>query len=180
MKIVVLTGSPHQDGTSFLLTERFIAGAESKGHTVTRFDVGMGSVHPCIGCDKCLSDPNKQCIFHDDMEKIAPAILNADMIVLSMPLYYFGIPAQLKAVIDRFYPINDAVIQKNLKSMLIVTGGDEDSWTMDAVVHHYEILCRYLKWEDVGQLCAKGLYVRADAENSIYPQKAYELGTSIN
>ena len=53
MKIVVLTGSPHKAGTSSLLADCFIRGAEEAGHEIFRFDAAFNNVHPCIGCDKC-------------------------------------------------------------------------------------------------------------------------------
>ena len=53
MKLVVITGSPHRQGTSARLAEEFIKGAKEAGHTVYRFDAAQECVHPCIGCDVC-------------------------------------------------------------------------------------------------------------------------------
>ena len=53
MKIVVVTGSPHKAGTSALLADKFIEGAESKGHEVFRFNAAFEDIHPCRGCDAC-------------------------------------------------------------------------------------------------------------------------------
>lgn len=57
MKIVVLTGSPHKQGTSGLLAEKFIEGAKKAGHEIFRFDAAFSNVHPCIGCDKYRKRP---------------------------------------------------------------------------------------------------------------------------
>ena len=53
MKIVVLTGSPHRQGTSDLLADEFIAGATSKGHTIVRFDTAFEKVGSCRACSYC-------------------------------------------------------------------------------------------------------------------------------
>ncbi len=53
MKIFVLAGSPHRNGTSALLADRLTAGMRDAGHEVFRFDAAFGRVQPCIGCDKC-------------------------------------------------------------------------------------------------------------------------------
>ncbi len=53
MKIVILTGSPHRDGTTSVLAEQFAAGAQAKGHDVFRFDAAFKNTHPCLGCDVC-------------------------------------------------------------------------------------------------------------------------------
>lgn len=178
MKIVVITGSPHKDGTSFLLTERFIAGAQTNGNEIKRFDVGAGTVHPCTGCDHCLSHDG-QCVFHDTMDQIIPAILEADLIVLSTPLYYFGMPAQIKAVIDRLYAANDKVVAHPAKALLLATCGDNDDWTLDALLLHYKTICRYLQWDSIGHLTAPGVYTRADLEKTTYPREALQLGKKI-
>lgn len=53
MKMVVITGSAHKNGTSACLTDNFIKGAEEAGYEVSRFDAAFKKVHPCLGCDHC-------------------------------------------------------------------------------------------------------------------------------
>lgn len=66
MRIVVITGSPHKRGTSALLADEFIRGAEEAGHRVYRFDTAFECVHPCIGCETCECG-KKPCVFKDGM-----------------------------------------------------------------------------------------------------------------
>ena len=56
MKVTVITGSAHKNGTTAYLTEQFIKGAEEAGHEVFRFDAAYKNVHPCIACEKCHGD----------------------------------------------------------------------------------------------------------------------------
>ncbi len=101
-KIVVITGSPRKTGNSFAMTDAFINEAEAKGHTVTRFDAALKSVGGCHACETCFKT-GKACSFDDDFNAIAPAILEADAVVFTMPVYWYSIPAQVKGVIDRLY-----------------------------------------------------------------------------
>lgn len=101
-KIVVITGSPRKNGNSFAMTEAFITAAEEKGHTVTRFDAAMKNVGGCHACETCFKT-GKSCSFDDDFNTIAHAILEADVIVYSTPVYWYSIPAQIKGVMDRIY-----------------------------------------------------------------------------
>ena len=101
-KIVVITGSPRKNGNSFAMTEAFISAAEAKGHHVTRFDAALKKVGGCRACETCYST-GKPCTFDDDFNTIAPAILEADTIVFTMPVYWYSIPAQIKGVIDRIF-----------------------------------------------------------------------------
>ena len=101
MKITVLQGSPHKNGSSNLLSEQFIKGAEENGHEITVLDAAHMNLHPCIGCGKC--GMNGTCVHKDDNSKIRDSLLTTDMVVFVTPIYYFGMSAQLKTVIDRFY-----------------------------------------------------------------------------
>ena len=104
MKIVVINSSPHADreSTSKYLAQKFIEGAKSSGHEIFTFDAANEKTNPCRGCDHCGMDGD--CIFNDDIaNKLMPAMLEADLLVLVTPLYYFGFSAQMKTIIDRFY-----------------------------------------------------------------------------
>ena len=98
-KIVVITGSPRKKGNSFAMTDAFIQAAEAKGHTVTRFDAAMKNVGGCRACETCFKT-GKACSFDDDFNGIASAILEADAVVFTMPVYWYSIPAQIKGVIE--------------------------------------------------------------------------------
>ncbi len=117
MKIVVLMASPNVNGSTHLLTEAFTEGAQSKGHDVQVIDVAHANVQPCTGCVACGYEG--PCILHDSMDGIKAAILSSDMIVFATPLYYFGMSAQLKVVIDRFCSFNSSLHAKHMKSALL-------------------------------------------------------------
>ena len=105
MKILVIESSPHKNGSSNLLADYFIRGAREAGHTVNIFDAARAVLHPCLGCDVCgmLS----ACCQNDDMARVKEQLLGDDMVVFVTPLYYFGMSAQLKTLIDRFYSFNN-------------------------------------------------------------------------
>lgn len=88
MKILVLESSPHKNGSSNLLAERFMQGATEAGHTVTVFDAARANLHPCLGCDACGMAGT--CCQKDDMAELKEKILDTDMLVFVTPLYYFG------------------------------------------------------------------------------------------
>ena len=176
MKILVLTGSPRPGGNSATLAENFIKGAEEAGHTVVRFDAAFKNVHPCIGCNKCGMDG--PCIFKDDFEFVREHIVDADAVVFATPMYYFGISAQLKAVIDRFYAINGK-IHRSKKAVLLMTYANTAVAEAEPIKKHYEVLLRYLDWQDAGQVIAAGVWPVGAVNHTDYPEKAYELGKNI-
>ena len=179
MKILVLTGSPHKNGTTSFLTDEFCEGAKQSGHEVIRIDTAKLKINPCIGCNHCRRNEGKCVYEYDDMLEIIINLLTADAVVLVSPLYYFGLTSQLKTVIDRFYSVNVLLRESPKKLYLIVAGADKDDWAMDGVRAHYETLCKYLNWQEGGSLLAYGLAVKEDAENSEYKAMAKKLGMEV-
>jgi len=171
MKIVILTGSPHKAGTSSLLADRFIDGAKEAGHEIYRFDTAFEKVHPCIACDKCKCGENS-CVFQDDMTKLFPKLIEADLIVFVTPLYYYGPSSKIKAVIDRFYGIDNMLRGADKKAALLVTGTNKLDWAMHGIVGNYIEALRYLGWNDCGKVLARGCCTREDIEKTDYPQQA--------
>lgn len=176
MKILVITGSPRKNGNSNTLVDNFIKGAEEVGHNVVRFDSAFKSVHPCVACNKC--GMNGQCVFKDDFEFIRNNIVDADAVVFASPMYYFGISAQIKAVIDRFYAINGQ-IHVPKKAVLILTYADTSAKEAQPIISHYETLLNYLSWSDAGKVIASGVWTEGDVNRTQYPKQAYELGKNI-
>lgn len=178
MRITVIEGSPHRDGSSNALAAEFVRGAEEAGHRVTVFDAAHSKIGPCRGCDACgMSGP---CVQRDDMAAIREALLSSDMVVFVTPLYYFGVSAQIKAVIDRFYAFNGQLTSRRLKVALIVAAWNSDDWTMADVSAHYRTLCRYLHMEDMGQILATGCGTPGMTRGSRFMRDAYELGRGLS
>ena len=117
MKIIVLMGSPNRTGSTGILVEQFKKGAEEAGHSVEVIDVCHADIHPCIGCVKCGYEG--PCVQKDDVSMIRKKLLASDMVVFATPLYYYGMSAQLKTVVDRFCAYNSSLNSRHLKSALL-------------------------------------------------------------
>ncbi|HIZ60761.1 NAD(P)H-dependent oxidoreductase [Mordavella massiliensis] len=177
MKIVVLEGSPNKHGSSNLLADQFIRGAEEAGHTVEIIDAAHADLHPCTGCIYCGYEG--PCVQKDDMEQFRKQILNADMMVFVTPLYYYGMSAQLKILVDRFCAINSSINRKHMKSALLAAAWNADDWTFESLESHYRTLVRYLNLDDQGVVLGYGCGTVSMTKHSSYPDKAYELGRSV-
>jgi multimeric flavodoxin WrbA len=156
-KIVVITGSPRKKGNSFAMTEAFIQAVEAKGHTVTRFDAALKNVGGCRACETCFKT-GKACSFDDDFNTIAPAILEADAVVFSMPVYWYSIPAQIKGVIDRLFSF--VVGGKDIagKECAVIACCEEDDMSVfDGVRVPMERSAALMKWKMVGEVLVPGV-----------------------
>lgn len=177
MKITVITGSAHKNGTTALLAEEFIAGATEAGHEVFRFDAAFKNIHPCIACEKCHMGSDG-CAFKDDMGELNPHLLEADGIVFVSPIYYYDINAQLKAVIDRFYA-NDAALHKGKKAALIVTMADDTERTADGAVASFKGTANFLEWDVAGTVIGVDCATLEQLKQTDYPKQARELGRNF-
>lgn len=178
MNIIVLQGSPNENGSTAILVEEFARGARAAGHTVERIDVAHEDVRPCAGCVAC-GYGTRPCVQHDGMGAILDKVLAADMVVFATPLYYFGMTAQLKAVIDRFCSENSAITGRRLKAALLTVAWNADDWTFEALVAHYRTIVRYLDMTDCGVVLGYGCGTPGMTRASEYPRAAYELGASL-
>lgn len=177
MKIVVLTGSPRKNGNSAYLAEQFIKGAEEQGHEVFRFDCAFKQVEPCRACNRCGMDG--PCIFNDDFQELRPKLIEADMVVFATPMYYFGISAQMKRVIDRFYAINGQIKGVPKKAAFLMTYADTSRKEAEPMLVHYHTLMEYLGWTSMGEVVASGVWTAGSVRNTDYPQHAYLLGKNL-
>lgn len=177
MKIVVLEGSPNKNGSSNLLADCFKQGAEEAGHTVDIIDAAHANIHPCTGCIHCGYEG--PCVQKDEIDQIRPKILEADMMVFVTPLYYYGMSAQLKILIDRFCAFNSSIQRKHMKSALLTVAWNSDSWTFEALEAHYKTLVRYLNLKDMGMVLGAGCGTPSMTQHSEFPQQAYNLGNRL-
>ena len=178
MKIVVINSSPHSEktSTSRYLAQKFVEGAKTKGHEIFIFDAANEKTNPCRGCNNCGMDGD--CIFDDAIsEKLMPKMLEADLLVLVTPLYYFGMSAQLKIIVDRFYSRTEKLHRK--KSLLLATSWNSNDWTMTALKTHYENLVKYMEWENIGAVLAIGCGYRSAVENSEFGEMAFKIGENL-
>ena len=165
-KIVVITGSPRKNGNSFAMTDAFIQAAEAKGHQITRFDAAMKNVGGCHACETCFKT-EKACSFDDDFNTIAPAVLEADAIVFTMPVYWYSIPAQIKGVIDKLFSF--VVGGRDISGKecaMIVCCEEDDLSVMDGVRIPLERSAALLKWHMVGEVLVPGVLNEGDVNKT--------------
>ena len=101
------------------------------------------------------------------------------MMVFVTPLYYYGMSAQLKILIDRFCAFNSSIQRKHMKAALLTAAWNSDGWTFDALEAHYKTLVRYLNLKDMGMVMGKGCGTPSMTQRSKYPEQAYELGRKL-
>ena len=106
MRILVLNGSPKKKSDTFRLTDAFLKGMNRAGqHEVHIVHVIDQKISPCRGCFGCWQRGDGHCVIDDDQNTILDLYRDADVIIWSFPLYCYGMPSHLKAVLDRTIPL---------------------------------------------------------------------------
>jgi multimeric flavodoxin WrbA len=99
MKVLGIMGSPRRQSNTELLLDKALAGAHEAGAEVEKVLVSKLKITPCLEIYACLKDGN--CSIKDDMKPLYDRLLEADHVILASPIFFYGITAQAKALVDR-------------------------------------------------------------------------------
>ena len=175
-RIVVLAGSPRKNGNTDRLVEAFVKGAEGH-HEVEVVSVHDFKVAPCIGCNTCFLREGNRCAQDDGMTQIYGKLMEADTVVIASPVYFYGISAQLKAVVDRLHtPMRDHFPIKKLG--LILVGAAHLPELFDAILMQYRLVLNYFHLEDAGTVLVRGAREKGDVSEEDL-MKAFAFGERI-
>lgn len=137
MKILVLNGSPKAQSDTMTLTNAFLQGLDPEGaHEVKVISSFQKNIQFCTGCLSCWFRQDGHCVLDDDMNAVLDDMAASDLLIWSFPLHYHGMPASLKAILDRtiaFMKINmteaggkvdhEKIIDLSAKKHLVIAGG---------------------------------------------------------
>lgn len=176
-RIVVLVGSMRKGGNTDLLAQAFAQGA-SKNNVVEIVSVADYKVNPCVGCNSCFTREGNACFQNDDMPAIYDKLRVADMVVIASPVYFYGISAELKAVIDRLHtPMRNEFQIKKLA--LILVGAATLPELFDSIKLQYQLVLNFFHLEDAGMVLVRGAKDKGDVKTGDALREAYDLGMSI-
>lgn len=152
MKIVLLNGSPRK-GNTYKAIETFKS-ALNPAYTVTDIRLYDYSILPCRNCNACQQGA-PGCILKDDTRQLLQEVLEADVVVMATPVYYWGMSAQLKLLIDKFYSVNAQLTGKNIKLISIVCGANTvEDVQYELIDRQLGAIARYLQWDYVRNIAA--------------------------
>ena len=175
--IVILQGSVRKNGNTQRLAQEFLRGA-SENNNVKMISIGAYNINPCTGCNSCFERDGHKCFQNDDMSKIYELLMKADILVVASPVYFYGISAQLKALVDRLHtPMRH---EFNVKKMaLFLVGAATLPDMFEPINLQYELILRFFKLEDIGRIFVDGVKDIGDIKGNKALDDAYKLGLSI-
>lgn len=176
-KVLIFSSTPRKNGNSEILCEEFARGAREAGHTVETVCLREQSINFCRGCMACMS--TGKCVQKDGMAALLDKMMEADVIVLATPVYFYNVSAQLKVLIDRTCPIYERLTGREF--YYILTAADTERESMERVVEGlrgFTVACLEDPIER-GTLYALGLEKTGEAKDSPYLSEAYAMGKEV-
>lgn len=175
--IIVLSGSPRMVAILTCWLDTFVKGAE-KNNNVEVVSVADYKINPCIGCNSCFDRAGHECFQQDDMQMVYDKLKCADVIVVASPVYFYGVSAQLKAIIDRLHtPMRNDFKVKKLA--LILVGAAVLPELFDSIKIQYQLVLNFFKLEDAGMVLVRGAKDKGDVRNTDGLDEAYRLGLAM-
>ncbi|WP_300763620.1 flavodoxin family protein [uncultured Bacteroides sp.] len=175
MKITVITGSPRKNGNSMAMVRSFIKEAEKCGHTVNLYDAVSMNISGCHACMTCYKT-GKACSFNREFDAVASSILESDAVLFAMPVYWYSIPAQIKAVIDCIFSLVCGGKDVAGKKWGLITCCEEnDPSVMDGVRIPMERTAALLKWNLAGEVLIPGVLNEGEIDKTDGCKQAAEL-----
>lgn len=101
MKVLILNGSPHENGNTMVALKEMIKIFEQEGVETEMIQVGGKDVRGCIGCNTCQT--RGKCIFDDMLNEVAEKFEQADGLIVASPVYYASANGTLTALLDRLF-----------------------------------------------------------------------------
>ncbi len=188
MRVLGLFGSPRKGGNTDLLLEEALKGAETEGAEIERLRISDFDIMPCRECLACYEQG--ECIVIDDMQKIYPKLLEADIIILASPVFFYGVTAWVKALVDRCqalwarkYVLKDPYLGKGGKKrrgFLISVGGTKGEKVFDGAILTVRYFFDVLNADYAGELVFRQIDAKGDIlKHASALHDAYEAGRRL-
>jgi len=184
LKILGIMGSPRLKGNTDLLLEEALRGAKSRQAEVEKIVVDKMKITPCREYYGCLKDGN--CVIHDDMDIIYPKLLEADGIIVASPMFFYGVSAQLKALIDRCQAlwvrrnILKTLPESQKKGVFIGVGATKGKQLFDGSILTIKYFFQAFGAEYADELLVRGVDKRGEIkEHPDMLAEAFELGKRL-
>ncbi len=178
-KILVLNASPRTNGNTRKLSEAFITRCIQRGFEIKKYNIPDMNIEQCTVCGKCFEE-DVPCVLEDDFNEIASELVKADVIVFSLPVYFYSIPGKFKMFLDRLICFQDG--NKNISDKLfaiISCCEDNEMTNFDGVRIPLEKMGRDFGWILLDEILAPGMTRKGDIDNTDGIRRAKELADKI-
>ena len=185
MKVLGIMGSPRIKGNTDLLLEEALKGAKSQGADVEKVAVDKLKIAPCKEYLGCFRDGN--CVIRDDMDTIYPKLVEANVVIIASPIFFYGVSSQAKALIDRCQALwaRKHILKQSLpdggrKGAFIAVGATKGKRLFEGAMLTVKYFFEAIGVEYADELLIRGVDARGEIKD--HPtalSDAFNLGTRL-
>lgn len=175
LKVLILSSSPRKGGNSDALCDQFAEGAKSAGHQVEKIFLAEKKIGYCTACYACQKG---KCSQNDDASFILEKMLDADVIVLATPVYFYTMSAQLKALIDRSVMIFPRLINKKFYYIMTMADTNESMFAGTLAALRGFLDC-YEGSVEAGIIGATGVYQKDEVQATPAWNESFNMGKTL-
>ncbi len=176
-KVLILSASPRKGGNSDTLCDEFLRGARESGNEAEKIFLRDKRIGYCTGCGVCYK--RHRCVQGDDMAEVLGEMVEADVIVMATPVYFYAMNAQMKTVIDRAAPRYSEIKDKEFYYLL--TAADADPKMLERALEGFRGFTEdcLTNPHERGVVYGVGLWQIDDVQKSPAMKQAYEMGLKV-
>ena len=165
--VLVISASPRKGGNSDTLCDEFIRGVQESGNQAEKIFLASRKIGYCIGCGVC--NTTHKCVQKDEMAEILDKMVDADVIVLATPVYFYTMDAQMKTLIDRTVPY------------FIVAAADTEQKMMDRTIEGFRGFTQdcLTGAREKGIIYGTGAWQAGEIKGTPAMKQAYEMGRNV-
>ena len=176
-KVLVLSASPRKGGNSDTLCDQFILGAIEAGNPSEKIFLRDKEINYCLACDTCQGNGG-DCERKDDMAEILDKMIEADVIVMATPVYFYTMNGQMKTLIDRTYARYTEMEDKEI--YFIMTAAVPRKEALERTIEGFRGFTSVLSGAiEMGIIYGTGAWNIGDIKGTKAMSEAYEMGKTI-
>lgn len=176
-RVLILSSSPRRNGNSDTLCNEFMRGAQETGNQVEKIFLKDKHINYCTGCSVC-SMYQKPCPQKDDAAEIVEKMIEADIIVMATPVYFYAMSAQMKTMIDRCCARYLEI--KNKDFYFIISAAEDDRTLMERTIDGFRGFLDCLEnARECGTIYGIGAWKMGEIEGKSSMQEAYLMGKNV-
>lgn len=157
------------------MCDEFKRGALEAGNEVEKIRLSDKKINYCWGCGVC--NATGKCVQKDDMAELLQKMVNADVIVLATPVYFYAMNGQMKTFIDRTVTQYTKISNKDF--YFIITAADTMQKHIEKVIEGFRGFTADCldNAHEKGIVYGLGAWQKGEIENNQNAMKqAYEFG----
>lgn len=182
MQVLGISGSPRPQGNTDTLLLKALSACREAGAETQFVALRDYEFSPCVGHGYVHCSGLTRCVLADDFPVLARSFMAADGVIIAAPVYFWNVPAQLKAFIDRnyfHYTHKEHVMAARAAGIITVAGSSGFEETEQTLLNFFRRSNQYRGNDHVVLMRARARFPGDADRDQALMEEAYGLGRRV-